>query len=67
MRVALDATPLALSTGGLARYTTELAGALAENYPGDDFALLSDQPFRMPEPPRRNLWRGSPPHNALER
>ena len=67
MRVALDATPLAHSTGGLARYTAELAGALAENYPGDDFALLSDQPFRMPEPPRRNLWRGSPPHNTLER
>jgi glycosyltransferase involved in cell wall biosynthesis len=67
MRVALDATPLILSTGGLARYTAELAGALAENYPQDDFALLSDQPFRMPEPPRRNLCRGDAPRNMLER
>lgn len=67
MRVALDATPLGLSTGGLARYTAELAGALAESYPRDDFALLSDQEFRRPEPPRRNLRHGSPPRNALER
>ena len=67
MRVALDATPLVLSTGGLARYTGELAGALAENYPQDHFALLSDQPFRMPGPPRKNLSHGSPPRNALER
>ena len=67
MRVALDATPLGLSTGGLARYTGELAGALAGNYPQDNFALLSDQPFRMPEPPRKNLCRGGPPRNALER
>jgi glycosyltransferase involved in cell wall biosynthesis len=67
MRVALDATPLALPTGGLARYTAELAGALAENYPQDGFVLLSDQRFRMPEPPQRNLCRGGPPSNVLER
>ena len=50
MRVALDATPLALTTGGLTRYTAELSRALAERYPGSDFVLLSDQAFTMPEP-----------------
>jgi glycosyltransferase involved in cell wall biosynthesis len=67
MRVALDATPLVLPAGGLARYTSELSLALAENYPDCDFALLSDQPFPMPEPRRRNLRCGDPPRNALER
>lgn len=66
MRIALDATPLILTTGGLARYTAELSAALAESYPEDDFALLSDQPFLMPGP-RPNLLRGAPPRNALER
>lgn len=67
MRVALDATPLVLSTGGLARYTTELAGALADTYPKDDYVLLSDQPFRLPEPRRQNLCHGGGPRNPLER
>jgi alpha-1,3-rhamnosyl/mannosyltransferase len=67
MRVALDATPLALATGGLARYTAELSGALAENFPDDEFALLSDQVFPMPHPSRRNLCCGRPPSNVLER
>ncbi len=67
MRVALDATPLALSTGGLARYTAELSCALADGFPADDFALLSDQAFTMPEQRRRNLRRGVAPRNALER
>ena len=40
MRVAIDATPLTLSSGGLARYTAELSRALAELIPGDEFALL---------------------------
>ena len=67
MRIALDATPLTLTTGGLARYTTELSTALAENYPDDNFALLSDQPFRMPAARHMNLRRGGPPRNRLER
>jgi glycosyltransferase involved in cell wall biosynthesis len=67
MRVALDATPLTLSTGGLARYTAELSAALADAFPADDFALLSDQAFTMPEPPKNNLRRGDVPRNALER
>jgi glycosyltransferase involved in cell wall biosynthesis len=67
MRVALDATPLVLSSGGLARYAAELSGALAENYPADDFVLLSDRPFAAPARQRRNLSCGGLPRNALER
>src|SRR6266853_1373089 len=67
MRVALDATPLTLTSGGLARYTAELSRALAVCYPEDDFALLSDQAFTMPEPRRGNLRAGGRPQNALER
>src|SRR5579872_3107346 len=67
MRVALDATPLALSTGGLQRYTAELSRALAVNYPVDDFVLLSDQPFQMPEARPSNLRQGRGPRNSLER
>src|SRR5438105_3371507 len=67
MRVALDATPLALVTGGLARYTAELSVSLAETCSDDDFVLISDQPFTIPQPWRRNLWRGTGPQNAMER
>jgi len=67
MRVALDATPLTLSSGGLARYTSELGRALAEDHPGDEFALLSDQSFLMPEPHPANLKGGGLPRNRLER
>ena len=67
MRVALDATALALTNGGLARYAAELSRALADRYPEGDFALLSDQAFTMPEPHRRNLRAAGRPRNALER
>src|SRR5438105_2599630 len=43
MRVALDATPLALTSGGLARYTSELVSTLAAQFPEDDYQLVSDQ------------------------
>ena len=49
MRVALDATPLTLSSGGLPRYVSELSIALASEFPEDIYSLLSDQPFPMPE------------------
>ena len=45
MRVAIEAASLALSSGGLARYTSELSLALARCFPDDEFFLLSDQPF----------------------
>src|SRR2546421_7080694 len=42
MRVALDATPLTLSSGGLSRYTAELARTLAAQFPEDDYRLVSN-------------------------
>src|ERR1035441_3584746 len=48
MRVAIEAASLGLSSGGLARYTSELSLALARRFPDDEFFLVSDQPFRMP-------------------
>jgi glycosyltransferase involved in cell wall biosynthesis len=67
MKVALDGTPLTLSSGGLLRYTSELSRALAENFPEDQFVLVSDQPFRMPGAQFANLKRGGGPRNILER
>ncbi len=43
MRIALDATPLIEPAGGLARYVTELALALAVEQPEDEIHLLSNQ------------------------
>ena len=48
MRVAIEAASLALSSGGLARYTCELSLALARCFPADEYYLVSDQPFHMP-------------------
>ncbi len=45
MRVALDATPLSVATGGIRRYTEELARALAATFANDEYTLVSDQPF----------------------
>jgi glycosyltransferase involved in cell wall biosynthesis len=67
MRVAIEAAPLALTSGGLARYTAELSLALAREFPEDQFFLVSDQPFSMPEPAPPNLRRGGAPRNMLER
>jgi glycosyltransferase involved in cell wall biosynthesis len=64
--IALDATPLTLSTGGVGRYTLELALALASEYPEDEYWLLSDQPFRAPSVPA-NLHAGTGPRNPAER
>jgi glycosyltransferase involved in cell wall biosynthesis len=67
MKVAIDATPLTLSSGGLARYTRELTKALAEQFPEDDYVLLSDQIFDMPAPRPGNLRLGGGPRNWLEK
>jgi glycosyltransferase involved in cell wall biosynthesis len=67
MRAAIEAAPLSLSSGGLARYTAEIALALARGYPEDEFVLLSDQEFRFPEGAPSNLKRGPGPQNAAER
>ena len=67
MRVAIEATPLTLSSGGLARYTSQISLALARAFPDDEFFLVSDQPFAMPEPSPPNLRRGGGPRSAAER
>ena len=66
MKIALDASPLAIPSGGVRRYTEELTRALAENFPEDEFWLLSDQLF-PPPPARANLKIGRGPRNLLER
>lgn len=40
MKVALDATPLALENGGLRRYTEELGAALRAEFSDDEFILV---------------------------
>jgi alpha-1,3-rhamnosyl/mannosyltransferase len=53
MKIVLDATPLTVSTGGLRRYTAELAIALARQYPEDEIWLVSDQ--RLPVLPEQPI------------
>ena len=67
MRIALDATPLTVPSGGVRRYTEELSLALAENFPADEFWLLSDQTYDHPAPHLANLKCGPGPRNLLER
>jgi len=67
MRIAIEAAPLTLSSGGLLRYTTELSLALARCFPEDEIFLVSDQPFAMPAASPPNLRRGGTPSNAAER
>jgi glycosyltransferase involved in cell wall biosynthesis len=64
--IAFDATPLTLTTGGVGRYTLELARALATEYPGDQYWLLSDQTFRI-SGDLPNLHAGEGPRNPAER
>ena len=59
MIVALDATPLTVSTGGIRRYTEMLSSTLAETFPNDHFWLISDQVFSSLV--AANLHRGSLP------
>jgi glycosyltransferase involved in cell wall biosynthesis len=65
--VALDGTPLIVSTGGVARYTLELARALAAEFPGDRYWLLSDQRLPPPASFPGNLNIGSAPKTFAER
>jgi glycosyltransferase involved in cell wall biosynthesis len=67
MRVAIEAASLSLTSGGLARYTSELSLALARCFPDDEYFLVSDQPFHMPSLAPVNLKCGGGPRNAMER
>jgi glycosyltransferase involved in cell wall biosynthesis len=64
---ALDATPLIVPTGGVTRYTWELARALAAEHGEDQYWLLSDQQFTMPVPISANLHKGDGPRTLAER
>lgn len=59
MTAALDATPLTLTSGGLARYVSELSLALARGYPDDRYLLLSDRKFALPAGAPANLVAGT--------
>jgi glycosyltransferase involved in cell wall biosynthesis len=67
LRVAIEAAPLSLSSGGLQRYTSELSLALARCFPEDVYFLVSDRLFPMPQPAPPNLHLGGGPRNLLER
>jgi len=67
MRVAIEASSLTLTSGGLSRYTSELSLALARTFPDDQFHLVCDRPFPMPAHAPPNLRQGGGPRNALER
>jgi glycosyltransferase involved in cell wall biosynthesis len=67
MRVAIEAAPLSLTSGGLARYTADLSVALAQTYPADRFILTSDQDFAFPHGAPANLLRGGGPRGRLDR
>src|SRR3954468_23396384 len=56
MRVAVDATPLALTSGGLARYTSELFLALASQFPEDEYRLVAESAARNIIEKRWWLW-----------
>lgn len=66
MKIALDATPLTVPSGGVRRYTEELTRALCDSFPGDQFWLLSDQKTKLPFV-RSNLNAGRGPRTLLER
>ena len=63
MQIALDATPLTLTSGGLSRYTAELACALQRVAPDERVILVSDQPFAAP----CGVHAAGGPRNRLER
>jgi len=67
MRVALDATPLTLASGGLRRYASELSMALGAEFPEDEFLLASDRVFPMPARALPNLRAAPGPASAAER
>ena len=66
VKIAMDATPFIVPTGGVRRYTAELCRALAKTFPEDELALLSDQNFEHPWPDAANIKRGRGPRNVLE-
>jgi glycosyltransferase involved in cell wall biosynthesis len=66
MRIALDATPLTVASGGARRYVEELTRALCDTFPEDRAWLLCDRKIIAPCE-RPNLSVGAGPRNMLER
>lgn len=54
--VALDGTPLAGPIGGIRRFTDQLLLALREEFPADNFAVVSDQFAPPPKGLERKWW-----------
>jgi glycosyltransferase involved in cell wall biosynthesis len=68
LTIALDATPLTISSGGIRRYTEELSKALAVAFPKDRYHLISDQPVELAGPVPSNLHgRTKASNTVLER
>jgi alpha-1,3-rhamnosyl/mannosyltransferase len=67
VKIALDATPLTIPSGGERRYTEELTRALARAFADDEFWLLSDQKFDLPDGVPANVHSGGGPRSVLER
>jgi glycosyltransferase involved in cell wall biosynthesis len=67
VRIALDATPLTMTSGGLPRYVGQLSLALAREFPDDTYLPISDQPFELPANAPSNLVRGRGPEGKAER
>ncbi len=66
LRIAIDATPLTEPHGGIARYTREIAAALATEFPDDQYALVSDQDWTAGALPA-NLRAGRRPRSWIAR
>src|SRR5689334_21542794 len=67
MKIALDATPLIEPTGGVRRYTAELAQALSIAFPEDEIWLISDQQVDAYLPELRNAHLVLRPQSAIGR
>ena len=65
LTIALDATPLKISSGGIRRYTEELSKALALAFPEDQYHLISDQSFDPAGPLPPNLHAGAKTSNTV--
>jgi glycosyltransferase involved in cell wall biosynthesis len=65
--IALDGSPLTVATGGIARYTSELARALAARFPDRHYWLVGDRVFPMPDDCPPNLHSGEPARGFLDR
>ena len=56
MLIGLDGIPLCAPKTGIGHYTFELARALAEHAPAQDFRLLSPHPFQCQPRPDETPW-----------